>query len=124
VAFCPAEAAPALLPGSRRVALGGKGVDGRTGAVRSDVPFFPPLVLSLLAAVWLGPTWGIVPAYLGNLASAVWSGISWPTSVIFALAGAIETFIFWGSLLTLNIAPDLRRGRDLVRPVAVAIISP
>src|SRR5262249_6280030 len=36
----------------------------------------------------------------------------------------IETFIFWGSMVTLNIAPDLRRGRDLVRLVAVAIIAP
>jgi diguanylate cyclase len=116
--------AAAILTGVLNVALGWNGIDVRIGAIRFDVTIFPPLVLSVLAAVWLGPTWGIVPAYLGNLASALWSGIPWPTSVIFALAGAIETFIFWGSMVTLNIAPDVRRGRDLVRLVAVAVIAP
>lgn len=84
----------------------------------------PPLVLSLLCAVWLGPAWGMVPACLANLASALWSGIPWPTALIFALAAGLETVIFWGSMVTLNIAPDLRRGRDLRRLLAVAVIAP
>jgi diguanylate cyclase (GGDEF)-like protein len=116
--------ATAVLTGVLNVALGWNGIELRLGAFRFDVTIFPPLVLSLLCAIWLGPTWGIVPAYLGNLASALWSGIAWPTSVLFALAGAIETFIFWGSLVTLNIAPGLRRGRDLLRLLAVAVIAP
>ncbi len=116
--------ATAILTGVLNVALGWNGIEVRLGAFRFDLTIFPPLVLSLLCAIWLGPTWGLVPAYLGNLASALWSGIAWPTSVFFALAGAIETFIFWGSMVTLNIAPDLRRGRDLRRLLAVAVIAP
>ncbi len=114
----------AVLTGVLNVALGWNGIEVRLGALRFDLTIFPPLVLSLLCAIWLGPTWGIVPAYLGNLASALWSGIAWPTSLFFALAGGIETVIFWGSMVTLNIAPDLRRGRDLRRLVAVAVIAP
>src|SRR5262245_9622511 len=116
--------ATAVLTGVLNVALGWNGIEVRLGALRFDVTIFPPLVLSLLCAVWLGPTWGVLPVYLGNLASALWSGIPWPTSLLFALAGAIETFIFWGSMVTLNIAPDVRRGRDLLRLLAVAVIAP
>ncbi len=116
--------AVSILAGVLNVALGWNGIEVRLGALRFDLTVFPPLVLSLLSAIWLGPTWGLVPAFLGNLASALWSGIPWPTSVLFALAGAIGTFIFWGSMVTLNIAPDLRRGRDLRRLLAVAVIAP
>jgi diguanylate cyclase (GGDEF)-like protein len=116
--------AAAILTGVLNVALGWNGIEVRLGALRFDLTIFPPLVLSLLCAVWLGPAWGLVPAYLGNLASALWSGIPWGTSVLFALAGAIETLIFWGSMVTLNIAPDLRRARDVRRLLAVAVIAP
>ncbi len=114
----------AILTGVLNAALGWNGIETRLGPFRFDLTIFPPLVLSLLCAIWLGPTWGMVPAYLANLASALWSGIAWPTSLLFALAGAIETVIFWGSMVTLNIAPDLRRGRDLRRLLAVALIAP
>ncbi len=40
------------------------------------VTIYPPFVLSLLAAVWLGPTWGLVPAYTANLAAALVGGLS------------------------------------------------
>ena len=101
------------------------------GPLRIELTFYPPLVLSLLCAVWLGPTWGIVPAYLANLASALSSGIDWPLAALFsllaalfALAGAIEIAIFWGSMVTLNISPDLRRLRDFFRFAAVALVAP
>ena len=74
---------------------------------------YPPFVLSLLSAVWLGPTWGLVPAYAANLVGALVSGLSPLSAVLFALAGALEVLIFWGSMVTLNINPDLRRSRDL-----------
>ena len=70
-----------------------------------DVTIYPPLLISVVAAVWLGPTWGILPAYLANVVSAAWSGIPPATSAVFALAGAVETAIIWGSMVTLNISP-------------------
>jgi diguanylate cyclase (GGDEF)-like protein len=130
-------------PGVRRVALLGavvlavstatgilnvtrdwNGIPVRVGAVELPVTIYPPFVLSLLAAVWLGPTFGLVPAYAANLAGALVAGLSPVTSVLFALAGALEVLIFWGSMVTLNINPELRRWRDLGRFLLVCVIGP
>ena len=100
------------------------GIPVRLGPVEVPVTVYPPFVLSLLAAVWLGPTWGLVPAYTANLAGALVGGLGPATSLLFALAGALEVLIFWGSMVTLNISPELRRGRDLTRFFLVCIIAP
>jgi hypothetical protein len=67
----------------------------RVGPFEVPVTIYPPFVLSLLAAIWLGPTWGLVPAYAANLAGALVSGLSPWTAMLFALAGALEVLIFW-----------------------------
>ena len=46
------------------------------------------------------------------------------TSLLFALAGGLEVLIFWGSMVTLNISPELRRWRDLARFFLVCLIAP
>jgi diguanylate cyclase (GGDEF)-like protein len=96
----------------------------RVGPIEVPVTIYPPFVVSLLAAVWLGPTWGLVPAYTANLAGAVVSGLPPWIALLFALAGALEILIFWGSMVTLNISPDLRRPRDLWRFFLVCLIAP
>jgi diguanylate cyclase (GGDEF)-like protein len=130
-------------PGMRRIALLGllanavavvtailsviydwNGIPIPLGPFRVDVTIYPPFLLSLLTAVWIGPTWGIVPAYAANLASAIVSGMAPRTAVLFALAGALEILIFWGSMVTLNISPELRRWRDVQRFLAVSFIAP
>ena len=113
-----------VLTGVLNVRWGWNAIPVAIGPLRFDLTIWPPLVLSLLCAVWLGPLWGIVPAYLANFASSVSSGISWPVGALFSLAGAIEIAIFWGSMVTLNISPDLRRFRDFARFVAVALVAP
>ena len=100
------------------------GLPLRLGAFELPVTIYPPFVLSLLAAIWLGPTWGLVPAYAANLAGALVSGLSPWTALLFALAGALEVLIFWGSMVTLNISPDLRRFRDFGRFFLVCLIAP
>jgi len=112
-----------VLTGILNVELGWNGIPARIGPLEIDLTVYPPLALSLASAVWLGPLWGIVPIYLANLASSVWSGIPWPLAILFSFAGAIETAIFWGSMVTLNISPDLRRGRDLLRFTAVSLVA-
>ena len=97
----------AIVTAILNVELGWNGVALPFGPPWLDVTIYPPLVISVVAAVWLGPTWGILPAYLANVASAAWSGIPPETSAVFALAGAVETAIIWGSMVTLNISPDL-----------------
>jgi len=100
------------------------GLPLRIGPFEVPVTIYPPFVLSLLAAIWLGPTWGLVPAYTANLAGAIVSGLPPWTALLFALAGALEVLIFWGSMVTLNISPDLRRLRDFGRFFLVCLIAP
>ncbi len=113
-----------VVTGVLNVQWGWNAMPVAIGPLRIELTFYPPLVLGLLCAVWLGPTWGIVPAYLANLASALSSGINWPLGALFSLAGAIEIAIFWGSMVTLNVSPDLRRLRDFLRFTAVALVAP
>ena len=113
-----------LVTGILNVTLDWNGIPVPLGPVEVPVTVYPPFVLSLLAAVWLGPTWGLVPAYTANLAGALVAGLSPLTSILFALAGALEVLIFWGSMVTLNINPELRRRRDLGRFFLVCVIAP
>jgi diguanylate cyclase (GGDEF)-like protein len=105
------------------VAFGWNGLPVRVGPAELSLTVYPPLLLSVLAAVWIGPGYGVVPAYLANLTSALGSGIPLGTSLLFAFAGAIETLIVWGSMVVLGITPDLRRRRDAWRFAAVSLIA-
>ncbi|HSD67162.1 MAG TPA: diguanylate cyclase, partial [Vicinamibacteria bacterium] len=116
--------AVSLVTGMLNVTLDWNGIPVPLGPVEVPVTIYPPFVLSLLAAVWLGPTWGLVPAYTANLAGAILGGLGPVTSLLFALAGALEVLIFWGSMVTLNIHPELRRARDVARFFLVCIIAP
>ncbi len=114
----------AIATGILNVTWDWSGIPVRVGSFEVPVTVYPPFILSLLAAVWLGPTWGLVPAYSANLAGALVSGMSPPTAILFALAGTLEILIFWGAMVTLNINPDLRRRRDLLRFLAVCLVAP
>jgi diguanylate cyclase len=114
----------AVVTGILNVVWDWNGIPIPLGGVEIAVTVYPPFVLSLLAAIWVGPTWGLVPAYTANLAGALVSGLGPVTAVLFALAGALEVLIFWGSMVTLNINPDLRRWRDLQRFFLVSLIAP
>jgi diguanylate cyclase (GGDEF)-like protein len=113
-----------LATGILNVTWDWNGIPVPLGPVEVPVTVYPPFVLSLLAAVWLGPTWGLVPAYTANLAGALVGGLAPVTSLLFALAGALEVLIFWGSMVTLNISPELRRRRDIARFFVVCLIAP
>ena len=116
--------AVSMTTGILNVAWDWNGIPLRLGGVELPVTIYPPFVLSLLAAVWLGPTWGLVPAYAANLAGALVGGLGPVVALLFALAGALEVLIFWGSMVTLNISPELRRWRDLARFALVCLIAP
>lgn len=116
--------AAATLTGILNVTQDWNGLPLRLGPFEVPVTIYPPFVLSLLAAIWIGPTWGLVPAYAANLAGGLVSGLPPWSALLFALAGALEVLIFWGSMVTLNISPDLRRARDLGRFFLVCLIAP
>jgi diguanylate cyclase (GGDEF)-like protein len=113
-----------VVGGILNVALDWNGISVNALGLDLDVTIYPPLTISILAALWLGPTWGVIPAYLANVASAIWGGLSWPLALLFSLAGAIETAIVWGSMLTIEVNPDLRRRRDVVAFLVVSLIAP
>ncbi len=87
------------------------------------VTVYPPFVISVLLALWLGPTWAGVAIYLANLASALASGMSPAMSGLFALAGVIETLMLWGSMVMLRVDPNLRRLRDLGWFLGAALVA-
>ena len=68
--------AVSMTTGVLNVAWDWNGLPLRIGQLDLPVTIHPPFVLSLLAAVWLGPTWGLVPAYTANLASGLTGGLS------------------------------------------------
>jgi diguanylate cyclase (GGDEF)-like protein len=113
-----------VVTGILNVTQDWNGIPVRVAGTEVPVTIYPPFVLGLLAAVWIGPTWGILPAYAANLAGALVSGLTPFGSVLFALSGALELLIFWGSMVTLNIHPELRRRRDLVRFAFVSLVAP
>jgi diguanylate cyclase (GGDEF)-like protein len=84
---------------------------------------YPPLTVALLLAIWLGPPWGMVPAFLATFASALSVGIAPHVAAVFALATPLEVLILWGSMVTLNISPELRRWSDLRRFLSAGLIA-
>jgi diguanylate cyclase (GGDEF)-like protein len=93
------------------------------GEATVSVSVYPPLLVTLLLALWLGPTWGSIPAYLSTLLSALYAGLPWQVAALFAFATPVELVIVWGSMVVLDVHPDLPRRRDVWRFVAVATIA-
>jgi diguanylate cyclase len=83
------------------------------GGVSVPVTIYPPLAITLLLALWLGPAWGAIPAYLATFASATAVGMPLQAALLFALATPLELLIIWGSMVVLDVDPDLPRPRDV-----------
>jgi diguanylate cyclase (GGDEF)-like protein len=113
-----------VVAGIVNVALNLNAIEVQLFGLSIDFTIYPPLLISVLAAVWVGPMWGVIPAYLANVASGLWSGLGLPVSLVFALAGGIETALVWGSMMILEIEPELRRRRDMLVFIAVALMAP
>lgn len=99
------------------------GLPVRVGPVTVGLSIYPPLSIALVLAVWIGPLWGLVPAWLATLASALTAGVNLPTAAVFALATPAEVFLLWGSMVALNIDPALPRLSDLRRFLAAGIVA-
>jgi diguanylate cyclase (GGDEF)-like protein len=123
VALWALALATSIAAGIANVVLGWNGLEMSILGMPFDVTAYPPFVISILLALWLGPAWAAIPIYLANLASAMASGLSFPMSALFALAGAVETLMLWATLVALRVDPDLRRARDLVWFLATGLVS-
>ncbi|NNG16016.1 MAG: GGDEF domain-containing protein [Gemmatimonadales bacterium] len=94
------------------------------GGLTVGLTIYPPVLFTVPLALWLGPVWGALPAYFATLASAVSSGMPIATSALFALSTPLEILILWGSMVTLDIHPDLERWGDVRRYLLVGLIAP
>lgn len=112
-----------IATGALNVTQGWSGLPFTVAGMDFAATIYPPFVLSVLLALWLGPIWGAVPIYLANLASALAGGLSFPLSAIFAFGGVIETLMLWGSLVVLRVDPDIRRFRDLLWFIGAALVA-
>ena len=99
------------------------GMPVRVGPVTLGVSIYPPLSIALVLAIWIGPLWGLLPAWLATFASAVTAGVPLPTAAVFALATPAEVFLLWGSMVALNIDPALPRFSDLRRFLAAGLVA-
>ena len=87
------------------------------------VTIYPPLILTLLLALWLGPTWGGSFAWLATFTSALTQGVAAPLAALFALATPLELLIVWGCLTILGVPTDLRGRGNVLRFIGVALIA-
>lgn len=118
-----AAAAAAVVLAVVEARLNWSGLPVRLGPLTVGVSVYPPLAIALLLAIWLGPLWGMVPAYLATLASALTAGVSPAAAAAFALATPAEVFLLWGSMVTLNIDPALPRFSDVRRFLAAGLVA-
>ncbi len=99
------------------------GIPIQLGDATVGLTVYPPLFFSLLLAIWLGPMWGIVPGYAAGLISGLIGGLTLPQSLIFACATPVEVLIVWGTMVLLQIHPDLPRTRDLALFAGIGLVA-
>lgn len=115
--------AAAILLGVLEARLNWSGIPIQLGDATVGLTVYPPLFLSLLLAIWLGPMWGIIPGYAAGLISGLIGGLTIPQSLIFACATPVEVLIVWGTMVLLQIHPDLPRTRDLALFAGIGLVA-
>jgi len=103
--------------------LNWSGIPIQVGDATVGLTIYPPLIFSLLLAIWLGPMWGIIPGYAAGLISGLIGGLTLPQSLIFACATPVEVLIIWGTMVLLQIHPDLPRTRDLALFAGIGLVA-
>lgn len=99
------------------------GIPIQIGTVEIALTIYPPLILTLLLTLWVGPTWGGTFAWLATFTSAVTSGMTLGLAALFALATPLELLIVWGCLTILGVPADLRGRGSVFRFLGVAVIA-
>ncbi|HEX6643626.1 MAG TPA: GGDEF domain-containing protein [Gemmatimonadales bacterium] len=93
------------------------------GKAGIPLTIYPPLAVTLLIVFWLGPEWGVIPAYTAMLVSALSAGMPTGAALLFAWSTPVELLIMWGSVLVLDMNPEMPSWRDLAKYVLAALIA-
>ncbi len=115
--------ATAIMLGVLEARLNWSGIPIQLGDATVGLTVYPPLFIALLLAIWLGPMWGIIPGYAAGLISGLIGGLTVPQSLIFACATPVEVLIVWGTMVLLQIHPDLPRTRDLALFAGIGLVA-
>lgn len=99
------------------------GIPVALGNVSVPITVYPPLAITLLLTLWLGPAWGVIPAYFATLASALSIGMPPVAASLFAFATPIELLIIWGSMVVLETSPELRAPHDIGKYLFAGIVA-
>ncbi|HVS14392.1 MAG TPA: hypothetical protein VMV46_10725 [Thermoanaerobaculia bacterium] len=116
--------AASVVGGVLNVRLGWNAVPFELAGLSFDLTSYPPLLIAVLLALWIGPATGAVALYAANLASAMASGIDLWKALLFSLDGPLEIAVLWGSMSLLAVSPRLPTLRDRLIYLAIAVISP
>ncbi len=95
----------------------------RFGHWSVDFGFYPPLTISLLIALFLGPVWAVITAFLSSSASSLSAGNPLPVALIFSLGTPITLLVVWTSMATQRISPALERWSDRLRFAGATLIA-
>jgi diguanylate cyclase (GGDEF)-like protein len=103
--------------------FGWSGLPVTVGGFTVGVTVYPPLLVTVMLTIWLGPVWGMLPGYAATFASGLLGGMTVPVAALFAAVTPLELLLIWGSMVTLDIHPDLRGLRHFVLYLVVTLIA-
>lgn len=93
------------------------------GGVDIYITLYPPLILCTLWVLWFGFWWGFVPAYLATLVLALYSGMPFGWSLLFAFADPLSLAVIAIAYRAIPIAYDLRSFNSLVFFVLISFVG-
>lgn len=93
------------------------------GGVDFSVTFYPPLILCLFWVLWLGFWWGFIPAYLATLVLALYSGMPFSWSLLFAFADPLGLAVFAIAYRAIPISYRLRSLNSILVFVLISFVS-
>ncbi len=103
--------------------FGWSGLPITIGGITVGVTVYPPLLVTVLLTIWIGPWWGMIPAYAATFTSGIMGGMTVSVAALFAAVTPLELLLIWGSMVTLDIHPDLRHPRHLALYLIVTLIA-
>ncbi len=113
----------AVLTAVLEARLNWSGIPVHLGFVTVPLSIYPPLAITLLLTLWVGPAWGAIPAWLATTVSGLMAGVTLPAAMLFGLATPIELVIVWGAMVVLNAHPDLEDSADVGKFLLAGVIA-
>jgi diguanylate cyclase (GGDEF)-like protein len=113
----------AVLTAALEARLDWSAIPIQLGFATIPVSIYPPVAITLLLTLWMGPAWGALPAWIATTTSALLAGVPLPSAVLFGLATPIELVIVWGAMVVLNAHPDLETGSDVAKYLVAGVIA-